>query len=165
MSKCADCSNPAVVHSVIVVDGAEQEIHLCRPCAEKRKLIAGAEPLHLPVAAAQSMGSVSLVSQDLSKLQCPECGMKYMDFRRLGRLGCPHDYVVFRAGLEPLLERVQRSSRHTGKRPSRGAGGLEPGAESRRLRQQLRRAILAEDYEGAAKLRDAIRAKGHAHGS
>ena len=29
-------------------------------------------------------------------LTCPHCGIKFMEFRAQGRLGCPHDYEVFR---------------------------------------------------------------------
>ena len=35
-----------------------------------------------------------------------------IEFRADGRLGCPHDYEVFRVGLEPLLQRIHRSGRH-----------------------------------------------------
>jgi protein arginine kinase activator len=108
---------------------------------------------------------VGPVSDELARLACPACGLKYMEFRADGRLGCPHDYVVFRAGLEPLLQRIHRADRHTGKSPRRAAA--DPGrlAELLRLRQQLRSAVEAEDYQEAARLRDLLRQKEATYGS
>ncbi len=96
---------------------------------------------------------------DLAQLRCPDCGTTFLDFRRTGRLGCPYDYVVFRHGLIPLLDRVQRSQHHTGKRPQRAAEVIEAHSPIRALRQRLRQAVEAEDYQQAAQIRDLIRAR------
>jgi len=83
-----------------------------------------------------------------------------MEFRQQGRLGCPHDYAVFRAGLEPLLDRIHRSVRHVGKSPRRrDAAALAEHAEVVELRRRLREAVQAEAYEEAARLRDLLRVK------
>ena len=81
-----------------------------------------------------------------------------MEFRSDGRLGCPADYEVFRAGLLPILQRIHRATRHVGKVPRRLAPENR-AAEVLKLRQQLRRAVDAENYELAAQLRDLIRQK------
>jgi protein arginine kinase activator len=88
-----------------------------------------------------------------------------MEFRAEGRLGCPHDYAVFQRGLEPLLERIHRASRHRGKTPRRASRHADLQAELVRLRQQLRGAIEAEAYEEAARLRDLLRQKEAAYES
>ena len=75
-----------------------------------------------------------------------------MEFRAEGRLGCPHDYDVFRRGLEPILERIHRSTRHLGKCPRRGTVDPARQAEVVELRRQLRQAIDTEAYEEAARL-------------
>ena len=92
---------------------------------------------------------------ELADLTCPDCGMKFMEFRAGGRLGCPHDYRVFGRGLLPLGPAGPRRD------PARGQGGPPPtGAGHRlRLRTQLREAIAREDYEEAARLRDQLRLK------
>jgi protein arginine kinase activator len=86
-----------------------------------------------------------------------------MEFRADGRLGCPADYELFRAGLLPILQRIHRATRHAGKVPRRPAATTESGpraaAELLDLRQRLRRAVDSEDYERAAALRDLIRQK------
>jgi protein arginine kinase activator len=66
---------------------------------------------------------------------------------------------VFRAGLKPLLERIHRSVRHTGKRPSRPGRRGVVQRELLDLRQQLRAAVDEEAYERAAQIRDLIRQK------
>ncbi|HEX8203401.1 MAG TPA: UvrB/UvrC motif-containing protein, partial [Isosphaeraceae bacterium] len=82
-------------------------------------------------------------------------GLKFMQFRSAGRLGCPNDYEVFASGLSPLLLRAHGATRHVGKAPRR-----RPGPTSRlRLRAQLRDAVAREDYETAARLRDQLRQK------
>src|SRR5262249_18843879 len=96
-------------------------------------------------------------SDQLARLSCPACGIKYMEFRAAGRLGCPHDYHVFRTGLEPLIDRIHRSARHVGKMPRRGTPDPVRQAEIMELRRQLQTAIQTEHYEEAARLRDLLR--------
>ena len=158
--KCEDCDQPATVHASVIVGGTKQEIHLCRRCAEKRQLLTAVDTPNLPMIIKQEVGNVGFLTTDLAKLRCPDCGTDYMEFRKLGRLGCPNDYVVFRAGLLPLLDRVHRATRHVGKRPAKALGLGDASAEKRRLRRELRQAVRAEDYERAARLRDRIREKG-----
>ncbi|MFO0945087.1 MAG: UvrB/UvrC motif-containing protein [Planctomycetota bacterium] len=163
-NKCDDCPEPATVHVSRVVEGSKQEMHLCRACAEKRKLILVDQKLNLPAVAKNMAASVQVVPSDLAKMECPDCGTKYMEFRKTGRLGCPYDYVAFRHGLLPLIERVHRASRHTGKRPRRLRDVVENRGEIRALRFQLRQAVEAEDFEQAARIRDLIRKREQAHG-
>jgi protein arginine kinase activator len=162
--QCDSCSKPATVHLTDIVDGHKKEVHLCESCAEKRQLLQN-EELNLAMILQSVLGQhVDPVTDELARLACPACGIKYMEFRAEGRLGCPHDYDVFQAGLKPLLERIHRAEQHKGKRPRRApaAAGL---AELVLLRQDLRRAVEAEAYEEAARLRDLLRQKEASHGS
>jgi protein arginine kinase activator len=155
--KCQHCPNPATVHLTKIVNKQKQELHLCQACAEKHA--APAAELSLSAILQSLIGQhVSAVSEELSRLNCPTCGIKYMEFRSDGRLGCPADYEVFRAGLLPILQRIHRATRHVGKVPRRLAPENR-AAEVLKLRQQLRRAVDAENYELAAQLRDMIRQK------
>jgi protein arginine kinase activator len=92
---------------------------------------------------------------DLAQRACPVCGLKYMEYRGEGRLGCPHDYQAFQAGLVPLLRRAHGATRHVGKRPGRSAA--DHSLARLRLRARLRAAVAREDYEEAARLRDQLR--------
>jgi protein arginine kinase activator len=156
--KCQYCSNPATVHLTKLVKKQKLELHLCETCAEKHQ----SPPAELSLSSILEsvIGQhVSPVAEELSRLICPTCGIKYMEFRADGRLGCPADYEVFRAGLVPILQRIHRATRHAGKVPRGAARDANATAELLDLRQQLRRAVRDEDYERAAALRDLIRQK------
>src|SRR5207253_1286118 len=130
---------------------------LCQECAEKREVVKNQE-LNLSVILQTVIGQhVGPLTDELTRLTCPSCGIKYMEFKAEGRLGCPQDYEVFRAALAPLLQRIHRSLRHVGKVPVRAVHDAGRQAELRDLRQQLRRAVEAEQYETAARLRDQIK--------
>lgn len=157
--KCQFCSSPATVHLTDFVDSQKKEMHLCQRCAEQHQLVKKQE-LNLP-AIVQNLIGQHLGSQtdELARLTCPACGIKYMEFRAQGRLGCPHDYVVFRDGLAPLLQRIHRSDRHNGKTPHRSFLPPEQQVERLELRRRLQLAIDREAYEEAARLRDLLQAK------
>jgi protein arginine kinase activator len=156
--KCQRCSKTATVHLTDIVDGQKKELHLCQDCAEQQQLLTKQE-LNLPAILQTIIGQhLGQLNDELARLTCPACGIKYMEFRAEGRLGCPHDYEVFRTGLEPLLQRIHRAERHVGKCPRRrGSPALQ--AELLELRTRLRAAIDAELYEEAARLRDLLRQK------
>ena len=156
--KCQYCSNPATVHLTDLVKKQKKELHLCQSCAEQQQLLKKNE-LNLQTIVQVLLGQhVGPLPDELARLTCPRCGIKFMEFREQGRLGCPHDYEVFRAGLEPLLAKIHRAGRHVGKTPRQPAPA-EQTAELLHLRSQLREAVEAEAYEEAARLRDLIRRK------
>jgi protein arginine kinase activator len=157
--KCQCCSNPATVHLTEIVENQKKELHLCQSCAEAQHLIKHQE-LNLP-AILQTLINQHIGPQtdELARLSCPACGIKYMEFRAQGRLGCSHDYLVFRIGLEPLLRRIHRAARHVGKAPRHGKVSANRNAELVELRRQLQEAIDAERYEEAASFLDLLRKK------
>jgi protein arginine kinase activator len=161
--KCQLCSNPATVHLTDIVEMQKKELHLCQSCAEQHQLLHKQE-LNLPAILKNLIGQhLGPHSDELARLTCPACGIKYMEFRAQGRLGCPYDYVVFRSGLAPLLQRIHRSDHHAGKAPQRARLPAEQQAEVVELRRRLQNAINREAFEEAAHLRDLLRTKG-SHG-
>src|SRR5262249_48573506 len=161
--KCQNCTNKATVHLTDMVDGHKKELHLCQDCAEQQQLLQHQE-LNLPAILQTLIGQhLGQLTDELARLTCPACGIKYMEFRAEGRLGCPNDYEVFRAGLQPLLQRIHRAGRHVGKTPRRDPPSAARQVELIELRQRLQAAIEAEAYEEAARLRDLLRQK-ESHG-
>ena len=157
--KCQLCPNPATVHLTDIVNGIKKEAHLCQACAEKKQLLHQQE-LNLSAILQSVIGPhIGAMTDDLSRLTCPECGIKYMEFKAEGRLGCPHDYQVFHAALEPLLQRIHRATRHAGKQPRHRGHSAASQSELMTLRQRLRQAVETENYEEAARLRDLLRQK------
>jgi protein arginine kinase activator len=148
----------ATVHLTDIVDGHKKELHLCQHCAEQQQLVQQQE-LNLPAILQTLIGQhIGQLTDELARLTCPTCGIRYMEFRAEGRLGCPQDYEVFRAGLTPILQRIHRAERHVGKAP-RHVVDTAHQAELLELRRQLRTAVEAEAYEEAARLRDLLRQK------
>jgi len=155
---CQRCQNEAVVHLTEMVDGRSRERHLCADCARQAGLALPDAPPDLGLDSVLQNLIAKHVGElvgDLAESSCPDCRLRYMDFRTGGRLGCPHDYRVFRDGLLPMLQRFHGATRHVGKR-ARARGGA---SQRLRLRSQLRQAVAREDYEEAARLRDQIRLK------
>src|SRR5262245_1426304 len=148
----------ATKHFTDIVYVKKKEMHLCQQCAEAQNLVKPTE-LNLPAILQTLIGQhLGQQTDRLAKQVCPECGIRYMEFRAQGRLGCPHDYAVFREGLEPLLRRIHRAERHAGKSPRRQVDQARH-AEILELRKRLKEAVEAEAYEEAARLRDLLRAK------
>lgn len=90
---------------------------------------------------------------------CPMCGLSWTQFKRVGLMGCPHDYEQFSEKLLPLLKRAQEgATQHVGKVPAkRQTVEGERHSRTLRLRRDLQRAVDAENYEQAAQLRDELR--------
>ena len=157
--KCQGCNQPATVHLTDIVKGHKREVHLCQACAEKREILKHQE-LNLSAILQTVIGQhIGPLTDELARLTCPSCGIKYMEFKAEGRLGCPQDYEVFRAALAPLLQRIHRAQRHVGKVPAHAVRNAAWQMELMELRQQLRQAVETEAYEEAARLRDVIRQK------
>ena len=157
---CEACQkNPATVHLTDVTNNSKQELHLCEDCAKKQgvtiKSYMYKEPAYpeLFPQIVDSQTEDSAVDRDLT---CPRCGIIYRKFRSTGKLGCPHDYVVFKKGLIGLLEKIHGRAQHEGKIPSRASDQISRQKELRGLRALLEKAVRSEAYEDAAKLRDRI---------
>jgi protein arginine kinase activator len=155
---CQRCNSEASVHLTESVQGKRRDLHLCTRCARKAGLALPESPPNLALDAVVQSLIVAHVGElvgELAELRCPDCGIKFMEFRAGGRLGCPQDYRVFARGLLPLVQRAHGATRHVGK-----AARPRPGAIHRlRLRSQLREAVSREDYEAAARIRDQLRLK------
>jgi len=83
-------------------------------CAKKMGLALPESPPNLALDAVVQSLIVAHVGElvgELAELACPDCGIKFMEFRAEGRLGCPQDYRVFGRGLLPLLQRVHGATR------------------------------------------------------
>jgi protein arginine kinase activator len=153
--KCQKCHNPATLHiTEVLSENQFEELHLCEQCANK--YLYEPQQKGLKSIASEAAGE-SEESTALNQRECPQCGIKFVEFRNSGRLGCPHDYQEFREELTPLLENIHGETRHCGKTPRRLPQSKQTQSELFQLRNRLKQAINKEDYEEAAKLRDKIR--------
>jgi protein arginine kinase activator len=155
--KCDKCHNAATLHITDVLGEDQFEVHhLCEQCANKVLYEPQPKPSGSKGALAEQ-GGESDETSFLNQHECPLCGIKFMEFRNSGRLGCPNDYQEFREELTPLLESIHGETRHCGKTPRRLPHNKQTQSELIQLRNRLKQAITKEDYEEAARLRDRIR--------
>lgn len=157
---CDNCKqNPATVHLTEIVNKKKTEKHLCEKCAEAQGVslkasFSLAASVQNPPAVAKT--KVVLKSEQEPGASCPVCGMTFAEFRSCGRLGCANDYVAFRRGLLPLLDKIHGRREHKGKVPQHATERIERQRKVAALRKKLNAAIQKEAYEEAAKLRDQI---------
>jgi len=158
---CDIChKNEATVHLTEIVDNQITELHLCEECARQK----GAK-MEQHFGLADLLAGLSDLGQQFesvgkAKFKCPNCGLTYEDFRRIGRLGCSECYEAFKDSLEVLLKRIHGSTQHLGRAPAARAktAPLKKASVIELLRAKLQTAIEMEEFEEAAKLRDKIRA-------
>lgn len=159
--KCDNCKNQASVHLTEIRNGKKIEKHLCEQCAAQLEGL----PIksHTPINELLT-NFVLAHSGQLAREQsatCEVCGISWAEFRQNGLFGCEHDYTAFEKDLTPLLHRAHAGgTHHVGKVPVRRGSAMPPAKKQvdvARLQRELQRAVEAEDYERAAKLRDQIR--------
>jgi protein arginine kinase activator len=147
--KCQRCPKPATLHITEVLPKDKfEEYHLCEDCAKKYLY---------PAPAGKKATTAGGESDDPGGKVCEVCGLKFVEFRNTGRLGCSHDYDSFKAELLPLLESIHGEPKHQGKQPHRLPQAKAEQRELAQLRRGLQEAISGEKYEEAARLRDRIR--------
>jgi protein arginine kinase activator len=97
------------------------------------------------------------LKKETISVKCENCGFSYADFKKIGRLGCSDCYDTFRKYLGPLLKKIHGSGIHAGKSPVKVARVTRKKADLTGLRTELQKAIEAEAFEEAAKIRDQIK--------
>jgi protein arginine kinase activator len=165
--KCQKCSQAATLHiTEIISEDNVEELHLCEGCAQKYLYEPNQKSTGIKAAPGQQSSghsggqATSGEEADMPAVlnrECEICGIKFVDFRNTGRLGCPHDYQQFREELLPLLENIHGETKHCGKSPRRLPQSKQTQSELMQLRKQLLQAVNKEHYEEAARLRDRIR--------
>ena len=159
-----------------MAEGKLQKVNLCKHCADEKGVT---DPTGFALAdMLEGMGKQTALETvgGIDELVCGSCGFSQTDFKKTGRFGCADCYRVFDEGLDGLLEAMHKHTHHVGKVPGSGAApGVvrseaavpapvlpavlpEPSPRTRlsELKEALSKSVEDEDYEEAARLRDAI---------
>jgi protein arginine kinase activator len=167
MSTCQSCGRrPAVVQFIQVNGDERRELSLCQECALSVGMRAQVEAfqrlsrmfleqqLSLPNLSDETRAALSTV--------CSNCGLVFEEFIQTGLLGCPQCYQDFHALLQPILRRMHGVIKQRGDEPLMPITPPEIrdelASETReQIEMELHLALLEEDYEKAARLRDKLK--------
>jgi protein arginine kinase activator len=156
---CDHCGeNEAIVHLTKIQNNQMMSLHLCESCAAEEGLEPGANVGNLPLTDFLAQMGKGGTAEAPAGGPCSYCGLRLEDFKKTGRLGCPHCYVTFEPHLRGLLRRLHGGTQHLGKvylppDPTRA----EQQERLAGLKRKLDWAVSNEDFERAAQLRDMIR--------
>lgn len=155
---CTNCKKEqATFFYTQTINGKESSAALCPRCAKNAGLGTAdiLSPLFHPFSANHTP------KRDTAKT-CSLCGLTFTDIARLGKVGCPDCYKTFREELGDTIRSIHGTAKHVGFSPERAVNesvaDTHVQTEEEKLRAELTAAIQAENYEEAAKLRDAIKA-------
>lgn len=148
--QCSVCGQPATIFITLVKNGQVVSMACCPTHAEEMGLNQTGACGWLD----DSLGENGLETTPTSRLRCPECGFTARDWKRTGRLGCPHCYEVFAEKLVPALQRLHSGTIHRGKFPHQAISPQLIVNRIQELQEQLEREVQEERYEDAAATRD-----------
>lgn len=162
---CEECGiRPAKFHLMTITNDERTERNLCPVCMAKyKKQIPGIDFSNLAgilstILDGKKGKAKEPLDESLAALACEQCGMTYGEFQKCGMLGCAGCYKTFKTPLDALLQRVHGNTQHAGRIPGSVRSSVSIRMNIDRLKQRLQWAIVEEEYELAAKLRDSIRA-------
>lgn len=164
---CQDCKKrEAQVHFTQIVNNEKTSLSLCRECAAARGFHSPLDNMPFPLADILSGMAENLPMAQTSQSEpgpsCPNCGLTFDVFTRQGRFGCGECYNTFRNRLELIMRKIHGASMHRGKTPvfdmeSEESVEIQSIKEEERLKEELQKAIDAEDFERAAEIRDKLK--------
>jgi len=146
MEKCYICKKqPGEVKCVIVVKGEKITRRLCADCAREAGF---AEQLKLN----RRVGKPAFkITADKPDVFCPDCKLSFSQFLVSGLFGCPACYRSFKSFISDILKGIHSATYHRGRGP-----GKDRSLDLSQLKWKLSEAVVAEDFERAAEIRDEI---------
>lgn len=170
---CEACGqNPPTVHYVEVVGGEKRTRAVCDECLSEKGFVIDPGVIqkaanHLVEHMHELLGGGGppvphrpRPPEPVSIEECPGCGLSWDDFKENSRFGCGACYGHFQIEVDGVLERLHGATLHLGRIPQHAEERARRKARTSEIRAELDDAIKAEDYERAARLRDALRTLG-----
>ncbi len=95
-----------------------------------------------------------------TEIACSHCGTTSSPPFTTNRMGCQHEYDLHGETIIHILEQIHENSHHLGRRPENAPDNPVERVLAHRilLEKQLKQAISEENYEEAARIRDALQA-------
>ena len=119
--QCDRCGQrEATVHDVNIVKGEVRETHLCETCADEMQSAKAGGSATLN----EWLAGLGMMTADAAKfpspprqskaVSCPECGLRFLDLKKTGLVGCQSCYETFETRLTPLLRNAHDGGAHDG---------------------------------------------------
>lgn len=157
---CEICqAKEAVFHLRQVIGKEEIELHLCESCAKLKGIEKSEQRLDFSISQLLTgmVDSKILRKKPTFELEkCPHCGQSLQAIKKHGMLGCSQCYLVFQKAVREYLKRLYGRVTHKGKLPAKLKSLKASLQDINSLKEELKQALEAEDYELAASLRDRI---------
>ena len=156
---CSRCNqNEANFHYQSITNGKVSKFHLCSECAKEMGFIKEKEtPSNFANIFADFLSLEPMFSGVKSQMVCSECGESFDTIKKTGYLGCEKCYENFSAQIENILSKIQSATTHKGKLSGEEGKRIEKENELKNLKEELKRAVIDENYEQACILRDKIK--------
>ncbi|AAK81128.1 protein arginine kinase activator [Clostridium acetobutylicum] len=163
---CEVChKNEANVHITQIINGDKRELNVCENCAQNIQGVNIASDIDFisPFSFQNILSGImdyiggSSQSTKCEELVCKNCGTTYSEFKDKGLFGCSECYKYFNSMLLPIINRVQGNVEHNGKIPKKAGRKIINKNNILKLKAELQKAVLEEEYEKAAELRDKIK--------
>ena len=151
---CDFCGIKVAANHIQIKTGDEGiELHLCDKCAALEDINGGDKNLESPTSSPSTVIPGVKNNESGTKKVCPLCGLTLREFKKIGRLGCKECYSFYSKEIRHVLAILFDKTQHRGKYPKK----LFDYIDIDELKRELGIAVVNEDYEKAAQLRDRIR--------
>jgi len=176
---CENCGkNQANVKYTQIINGDKREMNLCEECSQKLGLTN--MDFSIPMDFSSFFGDFLKEFEnntflpefsDRENLKCKNCNLTFEEFMNTGKMGCSYCYDAFKSEIDPILKKIHGSNRHIGRlgtiKENVKLNEIEKEQNNKekvddevvQLKEKLKKAILEENYEYAAELRDEIKKK------
>src|SRR5690625_1522334 len=114
LMQCQECNErPATVHYTQFINNQLSEVHVCEVCAKEKGYMSDVEAdnhsihdllaglFNFDKAQVEKNKQQSVTPKEAVK--CPNCGMNFAQFKRIGKFGCATCYHSFAPQIEPIL--------------------------------------------------------------
>lgn len=169
---CEKCkTNPATVHYKYNENGNVTEAHLCAECAKMYGLIGNGGKnnsglfsnggffdnyfANIPLASVFGSGNSAFATS--KQRICPGCGLSEHELRSGGKFGCAECYKTFADIVNQMFLKMHQSCEYKGKMPEGRGEQLSVTSKIEKLKADMQVAVNNQEYEEAAKIRDAIK--------
>lgn len=154
---CDVCKeNQATIRLIAVVDGQKTERHLCTACVAKQKLHFKTEGM--PSILSAFISGMGKKPQKHPDLRCSGCGCAFDDVIQTAKMGCTQCYQDFQEYLNPMISQMHAGLRHVGRVPKHADVSMKAHSRIEQIRREMDMAVVLEDFELAAALRDELKA-------